>query len=172
MKTKLYAAYLVICVAVIVLVVVIANRERFIIENYYATRTEKTNMTPAELEAEYAKKEKMESEINAEGVTDEYIREVVLENKPTVAIHVHTYDKVTAFKKDARLTCDTDNELIISTLDYIESRGDVSNVSIVSTYADVNYAKIIISKGDETWTYVGTKLGNDENLTVYYVLGD
>ena len=173
MKTKLSISYVMIAAAIILLFILVVNKDRFLIATMSDLHTDKTNLTPAQYEAEYARKEKLNKDV-VEGVTYEYIHEVALNNKPDMAIHSSKADLVDEFEKGAKLTTDTTDSVLVSLLSYIEHNMPSSGAVVASTYSDVYYTKVVMSKDDETWTYVGTQLANDEEdkISVYYVLGD
>ncbi len=173
MKTKLSISYVMIAAAIIILVILVANRDRFIIAAMSDLHTDKTNLTPAQYEAEYARKEKLSKDI-ANGVTYEYIHEVALDDKPNMAIHSSKTNLIDKFEKDAKLTADSADPTLVSLLNYIDHHMPKSGATVASTYSDVYYSKVVMSKDSETWTYVGAQLAddNDDEISVYYVLGD
>ena len=173
MKTKLSISYVMIAAAVILLGILFVNRDRFLIVAMSDLHTDKTNLTPAQYEAEYARKEKLSKDI-ADGVTYDYIHEVALDNKPNMAIHSDKAKLVDKFEKDAKLTTDSADPNLITLLNYIENHMPRSGATVASTYSDVYYTKVVMSRDGETWTYVGAQLadGDKDAMSVYYVLGD
>lgn len=173
MKAKLSISYVMIAAAVILLGILFVNRDRFLIAAMSDLHTDKTNLTPAQYEAEYARKEKLSKDI-ADGVTYEYIHEVALSNKPNMAIHSSKAKIIDKFEKGAKLKADSADSNLVTLLSYIEHHMPKSGATVASTYSDVYYTKVVMAKDGETWTYVGAQLADDaeDEMSVYYVLGD
>lgn len=173
MSKKLSVPGIIAIFAVIALLVLLVNKDKFLITTYELTNNTDKPMTAKQLEAEYKRKAELEKSMD-DSSSDDYIYEIVLGNKPNMAIHKEEVSIAKDPHENAKLEYETDSEILQTMVNYINDKHPSSDLVVQTCTNDIRYSKMVVLVDDEAYTFVGTHLDSedDDKMFVYYVLGD